>query len=430
MPNGWARADSPWVVPQPAVNSRRWLLSRDFAYVWWGQTVSQVGDGISKLALLWFVYAVTGSPLKTTVIGLLQTIPPIVLGPLIGVAVDRLPKKPLLIASDVSRAILIGLIPCWMSVESFTVERLYLLVFLHAVATALFGPALTATIPSIVAPAQYTAANALLQSTTSLGVIMGPALSGLGIAALSSQDVLCLNAVTYLVSALFFLRIRVAPPAATDQSQGVVRSTLSDLVEGIRFALFRQPTILFLTLTASLYTFATSAFTTLFPVFGRKLLDLGPVEVGYLWSALGVGLLAVSVALIWISEWSLERRIRVITAASAISGGCLLMLVWASNSYVAGALMCVIGGGLGTLIPIAWGVLQELSPPFMVGRALAVYSTGAMTAAIGGLTFFGWVTGEFGEPISLAGIGLVLFATAVVAATFSRWVRSDVAART
>ena len=431
MQNGWARADSPWVVSQPAVSGRRWLLSRDFAYVWWGQTVSQIGDGISKLALLWFVYAVTGSPLKTTLIGLLQTIPPIVLGPLIGVAVDRLPKKPLLIASDISRAILIGLIPCWMPVESFTVERLYLLVFLHAVATALFGPALTASIPSIVAPSQYTAANALLQSTTSLGVLMGPALSGIGIAVLSSQDVLCLNAVTYLASALFFLRIRVAPPETTDrdQGQGVMRSTFADLLEGIRFALFQQPTILFLTLTAALYTFATSAFTTLFPVFGRKLLDLGPIEVGYLWSALGVGLLAVSIALIWISEWSLERRIRVITAASSISGAALLALVGATNGYVAGALMCLVGGGLGTLTPIAWGVLQELSPPSMVGRALAVYSTGAMTAAIAGLTFFGWVATEFGESISLIGIGLVLLATAIVAATFSRWVRSDVAAR-
>ena len=55
--------------------------------------VSQVGDGVSKLALLWFVYSVTGSPLKTSIIGLLQTVPAIVLAPIIGVAVDRLPKK-------------------------------------------------------------------------------------------------------------------------------------------------------------------------------------------------------------------------------------------------------------------------------------------------------------------------------------------------
>lgn len=422
MANGWARTDRSVVVPHAAEAGERRLLTRDFAYVWWGQTVSQVGDGISKLALLWFVYAVTGSPLKTTVIGLLQTIPPIALGPLIGVAVDRLPKKPLLILSDVSRAVLIGLIPCLMSVESFTVERLYVLVFLHAVATALFGPALTAAVPSLVRSTQYTAANALLQATTSLGVIMGPALSGLGIAALSSQEVLCLNAVTYLISAACFLPVRIAPPESKDRSVGLVRSTYADVLEGIRFSVVQQPTIIFLTATAALYTFATSAFTTLFPVFGRKLLDLGPVEVGYLWSALGIGLLAVSMALVWISEWSLKQRIGIITAASAVSALSLLGLVWAANGYWAGLWMGVMGMGLGTMTPIAWGVLQELAPPAMVGRALAVYSTGAMTAAIVGMTFFGWLAGEFGEPVSVLGIAVVLFATSAVAAFFARWV--------
>ncbi len=92
------------------------------------------------------------------------------------------------------RAVVIGLIPCWMSVDSFNVSSLYVLVTLHAVATAVFGPALTASVPSLVVPSQYTSANALLQITTSLGIIFGPALSGLGIAALSSQEVLCLNA--------------------------------------------------------------------------------------------------------------------------------------------------------------------------------------------------------------------------------------------
>ena len=123
------------------------LLTRDFGLVWSGQFISQIGDGVSRLALLWFVYAVTGSPIKTSVIGLLQTIPPIVLGPIIGVYVDRLPKKVLLITSDILRALLIGLIPCLIPVESFTVSVLYILVLLHAIATAVFGPALTAAIP-------------------------------------------------------------------------------------------------------------------------------------------------------------------------------------------------------------------------------------------------------------------------------------------
>jgi hypothetical protein len=87
------------------VSERHLLLSRDFGLVWWGQLISQVGDGISKLALLLFVYSVTGSPIKTTVIGMLQTIPPIIFGPLIGVYLDRLPKKPVLIITDLLRAL-------------------------------------------------------------------------------------------------------------------------------------------------------------------------------------------------------------------------------------------------------------------------------------------------------------------------------------
>src|SRR5256885_9096908 len=105
-----------------AVRDGRLLLTRDFGLVWWSQMVSQIGDGVSKRALLWFVYSIPGSALKTTVIGLLQTLPPIIMGPLIGVYVDRLPKKPILIGTDVLRAMVIGLIPCWVPIEAFTVE--------------------------------------------------------------------------------------------------------------------------------------------------------------------------------------------------------------------------------------------------------------------------------------------------------------------
>src|SRR5512139_1757448 len=120
------------------VSHWRPLLARDFGLVWFSQLVSQVGDGISNLALLWFVYSITGSPVKTTVIGLLHTIPPIVLGPFIGVYIDRLPKKLFLIGSNVLRALLIGIIPCAIQAETFTVNFLYALVLLDAVAMAMF----------------------------------------------------------------------------------------------------------------------------------------------------------------------------------------------------------------------------------------------------------------------------------------------------
>ena len=91
-------------------------------------------------------------------------------GPIIGVC--RSPEKVLLITSDVLCALLIGLIPCLIPVESFTVTVLYVLVLLHAIATA-DSVWLTAAIPAFV-PKPVHGANAL-QSITSLGIIFGPA---------------------------------------------------------------------------------------------------------------------------------------------------------------------------------------------------------------------------------------------------------------
>jgi DHA3 family macrolide efflux protein-like MFS transporter len=302
------------------MNNRHLLLTRDFGLIWWGQMISQIGDGVSKLALLWFVYSITGSAMQTTVIGLLQTVPPILFGPLIGVYLDWLPKKPIMIVTDVLRAVLIGLIPCSVSVEAFTVELIYVLVFLHAMASAVFGPALTASIPFLVARPQFTAANALLQSTTSLGIVVGPALSGIGIAALSSQEVLCVNAVTYLISAACLLPIGLVHEQLTRRKGHSLVSTGRDLVEGIRFVFVEQRMILLLMLMAALYTFGASAFATLLPVFGRKMLDLGPVEVGYLWSALGVGLFVMSIGLVRLTRWELSKRVQAIATSCAVAG--------------------------------------------------------------------------------------------------------------
>jgi len=404
------------------MSSTQLLFTRDFGLVWWGQLISQIGDGVSKLALLWFVYSVTGSPLKTTAIGLLQTFPPILFGPLIGVYLDRLPKKPIMIVTDVLRAVLIGLIPCSVSVETFSVEFLYVLVFLHAIASAVFGPALIASVPFLVARPQFTAANALLQSTTSLGIVVGPALSGIGIAASSSQEVLCVNAVTYLVSAACLVPIRLLREQLTRTSVNSFVSTARDMIEGFRYAVIEQRLMPPLMLMAALYTFGASAFATLFPVFGRRMLDLGPVEVGYLWSAFGLGLFVMSIGLVRLTRWELSRRVHAIATSSAVAGAAICGLVWASDLLLIVLLMVIIGVGKGALTPIAWGVVQEITPGYMIGRVLSIYTACAMAAAIGGMSTFGWITQEFGERASVSGIGLTLFATALTALALSHWI--------
>ncbi len=334
----------------PAETRRPLLFTRNFGLIWLSQLVSQVGDGVSNLALLWFVYSITGSPVKTTIIGLIHTIPPIMLGPFIGVFVDRLPKKFFLVGANVFRAVLMGLIPCAVSTDSFTVNLLYVLVLLDAMAMAMFSPALSSSVPLIVPRTQFTAANALIQSTTSLGIIFGPAVSGIGIALFGSQEVLCLNAGTYFVAALCLGLVRLGPtqPGA-GETHTTGGSAWQDFLLGLRFVFAKQRIILLLILTAGCYGFGASALSTLFPVFARKLLSLGPVEVGYLWSSLGIGLLLMSVVLLWCTEQKLADRVNIILWASAVSGLAIVSLIWIKDLYIVSFLMIMIGGWDGSL---------------------------------------------------------------------------------
>jgi MFS family permease len=232
--------------------------------------------------------------------------------------------------------------------------------------------------------------------------------------------VLCLNAITYLVSALCLSLTCFTDSDTTVVSQAARSTLMQDLIEGFRYSVVHRPVILLLTGTAALYTFGTAALTSLFPVFARKLLDLGPVEIGYLWSALGGGLLLTSVGLLWATGWTVKDRSKLIFSASLLSGAAVCALAWTPRPYQAGILMGLIGGGMGAFTPIAWGIIQELTPGHLIGRVLGVYGTGAMTSAIAGISSFGWITERYGPGPGLFGIGIVMFATALVALRMSQ----------
>ena len=237
---------------------------------------------------------------------------------------------------------------------------LYLLVFLYGIATAMFVPTLSSSVPFLVDRPRFVAANAMLQSTTSIGIIIGPVLSGLGIAFSGSQEVLCANALIYFASALCLVPIRLPRSVWLHPNVSSDAATVEDLMEGLRYALASQRTILMLILLASVYTFGAGAFTTLFPVFGKKMLALGPVEVGYPRSWLGIGLFLVSLALVSLTQWDARRRLQVVSVSSVIGGAALCGLVWTHSLVVASVLVAIIGMGLGTWTPIAWGIYQVI----------------------------------------------------------------------
>lgn len=396
------------------------LKTRDFGLLFSGQVISQIGDGLNKVALLWFVYELTGSALKMAVIGLLQTIPPLLFGPLIGVYLDRLPKKPVMIWVDLIRTLMILLIPALYAQDALTLERLYVLVFLTSIVSTVFGPALSSAIPLIVSRAQLTAANALLQSTSNIGILVGPAVSGLGIALIGSQNVLYVDAATFLISALCLIPIRVRNTRTEGGASEPVETVAHDLLTGFRFVFVQHRTVSVLMATATLYSLGASAFVFVLPVFAKELLGVGPIGLGWLWSALGIGMLTTSAWLAWIEQGDLHNRMRIISGSMAIGGMAVCGLSLLETPLLATILVIVIGGSTALFTPVVWALLQELTPGHMLGRVFTTFSTGGMASAMAGMAGFGWAADRISPAASLIGIGLILLGTAVAAAQFGR----------
>jgi MFS family permease len=395
------------------------LKTRDFSLLYAGQLISQIGDGLNKVALLWFVYDLTGSALKMMVVGLLQTIPPLVFGPLIGVYLDRLSKKKVMIWVDLIRTFLIVLIPVLYATDALSLEGLYVLVFLTAIVSTVFGPALASAIPLIVGPTQLTSANALLQSTTNIGMLVGPAMSGIGIALIGAQNVLYLNGLTFLISALCLMPVRMREPLVSPHWLTSAASMRDDMLTGFRFVFLQHRVVFMLMVTAALYNLGASAFMFLLPVFAKESLGVGPVELGWLWSILGVGMLATSTGLVWVRQGNLHRRLRMISGSMAVGGLAVGGLGLLETPLIAGFLMLIIGGSTALLIPVVFALLQEMTPVPLLGRVFTAFSTGGMACAMAGMMGFGWVADTVGPGISLLGISLVLLGTAVFALRFS-----------
>ena len=196
-------------LPEHLAEWRQLLSVNNFGWLWVGQVLSQIGDGVSKVALLFFVYDLTGSALKMTVIGILETIPPLVLGPFVGVSLDRIPKRAAMIVIDVTRAVLLTVIPLLYALGLLTLMRLYVLVFAVALFSMAFGPALNAAIPLLVKQNQLTRANAIMQSSTIIGQLLGPAISGVLIAVIGAPYALYITAGAFILSAAAKIPLRI-----------------------------------------------------------------------------------------------------------------------------------------------------------------------------------------------------------------------------
>jgi MFS transporter, DHA3 family, macrolide efflux protein len=396
---------------EKSVTGWRLLKIGDLRWLWTGQAISQIGEGLNKVALLYLVYHLTNSTLKMTMIGVLQTLPPLILSPFLGVYVDRFPKKWIMMGVDGIRAGLALIIPLLYAADALTLPRVYGVVFAMAVVATVFGPALSATVPLIVDRSQLTAANALVASTAMIGMLIGPAVSGLGIATVGMQMVLYVSSATFVLSVLALSRLHLKQ-GRSEHGHKKGGGFVKELKEGLRYVLVERRTIAGFVLTALCYSLASSAFVFLLPVFAEKVLHVGAMTLGWLWSAYGAGMVAVSVALACTKQLSGSLRLMLIAAAMVLGGVASFILAGIATPILAIALVAVVGAALAAFTPVVWGMLQELAPEKLRGRIFAIFNTGAMSASMIGMVAFGWVTDRLGPQISLFGMAAIFFLTA------------------
>lgn len=402
---------------------RTMFQNRDVAWLWGGQVISQIGDGLSKLALLWFVYHLTGSALKMTVIGILETLPPLILGPFIGVYLDRVSKRSAMIVIDLVRACLLILIPTLYALGSLTLGRLYILVFIIALFSSAYGPALSAALPLLVDKQHLTRVNALMQSSMMFGQLLGPAASGILIATIDAQNVLSVTAGAFVLSILCKIPVTIPHQPVPSSRAGILDQAGQALMEGVRFIFVQDRLLVLLMIVASIFTLGSTGFIYLLPILGRQLLHVDSVALGWLWSSLSIGILVTTLWLLWKKQEDLCVRLWMLVMAALAGGGAVLILPSSGSLVMSAGLIVIVGACSGLVTPIISASLQERTPKKLMARVFGAFNSGVMACAILGMTLFGWMADTFSASASLFGIGAVHFGAATITAGLMPWCR-------
>jgi MFS family permease len=242
------------------------LARKGFRRLWFGQTVSEFGSQITVLALP--LAAVLVLHASTFQVGLLTSAGYaafLLIGLPAGVWVDRLRRKPVMIAADVVRALVLASVPVAYGLGVLTLWQLYAVTFSQGVATVFFDVAYMSYVPGLVGRQHVVEANAKLQATVSVAQVSGPSAAGLLIGLLSAPVAFVADACSFIVSVVSLLFIREHEPAPEPSAH---RSLRADMAEGLRFVL-RQPILRMIagcTSTANLFSSAVLAVSVVFLV--------------------------------------------------------------------------------------------------------------------------------------------------------------------
>jgi MFS family permease len=379
-------------------------LSRDFWTFWSGQTVSNLGSSFTAFALPLLVYKLTGSALNLGIATAAYFVPYLLFGIVIGAFVDRLDRKRLMILSDFGRAGAIATIPLLATAGALEVWWVYGVSFVVATMTIAFDAAEFAAVPSLVHHDDLVTANGRIMASYQGASVVGPLAAGGLVALVPIETVLLVDAASFLVSAAALALVRASfNPASEPERKHILR----DVAEGLRFVL-GHPVLRNISAMMALINFASITTWTQLVLFAKDRLDATDSQVGVLYSAGSLGIVALSLA-----AGRIRKRLPFSTAAlgALMLMGLLTVVLAAVTEFWLAVPVWASIAGLGLFFNInTTSLRQAITPPHLLGRVMSIAGVLAWSANPLGALAGGWAIERTGSvALVYAAVGVIVF---------------------
>jgi len=383
----------------------------DFMKLWAAQSISAAGARITREGLpMAAVMTLQATPAQLGVLAALSMGPGLVVGLVAGGFVDRTSRRTILIGADLVRLVVLMTVPVAAWLHLLAMEQLYVVAALVGAATVLFDLADRAFLPSLIDADDLMEGNTKLSVTQSTAEIGGPALAGLLFQWLTAPFAIAIDALTYLVSALFLWGLRTKE--AVTEAPAEPQPWTADLLFGWR-AVMAEPRVRPLLFLFTLQMMFFAFFGSLYALFALRTLHLSPAVLGVTVAVGGFGARLGAVMAPWI-----VRVLGVgpaIIVCGAIAAAAFFLIPLAPTDPLLGMLFLMgsqlIGDAFGVAAMIPTTTLQQtLIPQENLGRVGAIFQVARGAGFIVGAILCGALAGAIGvrEALTLACVGLLL----------------------
>jgi predicted MFS family arabinose efflux permease len=274
-------------VARPAVAAPSLWRHPDFVRLWCGSAVSLLGTQVSAVALpLTAVLVLGAGPWEMGVLSAARWLPYLLLGLVAGVWADRVRRRPLMIGTDLVRALLMGSLPLAAAAGALRFEQVVAVAFGMGVLSLFFEAAYQAYLPALVPGAALVEGNSKLELARSSAQVAGPALAGGLVQLVGAPFALLFDAGSFVASAGALARVEAleAPPG----DAGGRRALRREVAEGLRWV-FGHPLLRPIVLNNMSRMLAAGATGAVFVLYATRRLELSPGVFGLVLAAGGPG---------------------------------------------------------------------------------------------------------------------------------------------